>query len=88
LRLADPSRSRADVVGIRPEHVRLCGDVNAVRGRIIARTYLGQNQQVTLRVTDGTDLTILLPPDTPLSAAHELTVSLPPERLHVIAGVG
>jgi ABC-type sugar transport system ATPase subunit len=88
LRLADPSRSRADVVGIRPEHVRLCGDVNAVRGRIIARTYLGQNQQVTLRITDGTDLTILLPPDAPLSAAHELTVSLPPERLHVIAGVG
>ena len=89
LRLTDATRTAPHcIVGIRPEHIRLCGDVNAVRGRIVARTYLGQNQQVTLRTAGGTDLTILLPPDAPLSAADELTVSLPPERLHMIAGAG
>jgi hypothetical protein len=62
--------------------------VNAVCGRIIARTYLGQNQQVTLRCAAGMELTLLLPPDVPLSATDELTISLPPERLRVIAGAG
>jgi putative spermidine/putrescine transport system ATP-binding protein len=86
LRLADTTLSEtACIIGIRPEHVRICSGVNAVCGRIIARTYLGQNQQVTLRCAAGTELTMLLPPDVPLAAADELTVSLPPERLRVIA---
>ena len=86
LRLADLAHSGSrSIVGIRPEHIRLCSDVNAVSGRIVARTYLGQNQQVTLRTNGGTDLIILLPPDAPLSPADDLTVSLPPERLRVIA---
>ena len=76
------------IIGIRPEHVRICSGVNAVCGRIIARTYLGQNQQVTLRCAAGMELTLLLPPDVPLSATDELTISLPPERLRVIAGAG
>jgi putative spermidine/putrescine transport system ATP-binding protein len=86
LRLADTTLSEtACIIGIRPEHVRICSGVNAVCGRIIGRTYLGQNQQVTLRCAAGTELTMLLPPDVPLAAADELTVSLPPERLRVIA---
>ncbi len=89
LRLAEDARSGARcVVGIRAEHIRLCGGINAVRGRVTGRTYLGLNQQVTLRSPAGIDLTVLLPADAPVSVTDELIVSLPPERLRVIADAG
>jgi ABC-type sugar transport system ATPase subunit len=85
LRLADTDISGGrHVVGIRPEHIRLCGGINAVSGRVTARTYLGLNQQITLRSSAGIDLTVLLPADAPISVRDELTVTLPPEHLRLI----
>jgi len=73
------------VVGIRPEHIALGAGENRVIGRITARIYLGQQQRVTLR-TSGTetDLTVLAPAELPLLVGQEITLSLPPERLHTI----
>jgi len=87
LRLTNGIGNAADViVGIRPEHIALGAGENAVTGRIIARTYLGQHQRVTLRSGRAEiDLNALVPAELPVAVGQEMTVSLPPERLHVIA---
>ncbi len=86
LRLANGVGNVAEaIVGIRPEHIALGVSENAVTGRIIARTYLGQHQRVMLRTgAEETDLTILVPAELPVVIGHDLIVSLPPERLHII----
>jgi ABC-type sugar transport system ATPase subunit len=86
LQIAHTDRPGAQsVIGIRPEHIRLCGGTNAVTGRVTALTSLGLHQQATLQTRAGVDLTLLLPTDPPRSVADDITVSLPPERLRLIA---
>jgi len=86
LRLAHGAGDRSEaVVGIRPEHIALSAGENRVIGRITARTYLGQQQRVTLRTSaTETDLTVLAPAELPLIVGQEIILSLPPERLHII----
>ncbi len=86
LRLADRVRDAAAVtVGIRPEHIALCDGENGVAGRVTKRTYLGQQQRVTLRTGHGdTELTLLTPAEMPVSSGQEITVSLPAERLRIV----
>jgi len=86
LRLAHGAGNCSEaVVGIRPEHIALGAGENRVVGRITTRTYLGQQQRVTLRASImGTDLTILAPAELLLIVGQEISLSLPPERLHTI----
>lgn len=86
LRLAHGAGDRSEaVVGIRPEHIALGAGENRVIGRITARTYLGQQQRVTLRTSaTETDLTVLAPAELLLIVGQEIILSLPPERLHTI----
>ncbi|MGI8689815.1 MAG: TOBE domain-containing protein, partial [Thermomicrobiales bacterium] len=87
LRLVNGAGNASEaVVGIRPEHIALGAGENRVIGRITARMYLGQQQRVTLRASvTETDLTVLAPAELPLIVGQELILSLPPERLHIIA---
>jgi hypothetical protein len=49
-------------------------------------TYLGQQQRVTLRTSqDDTEITLLTPAEMPIVSGQELTVSLPAERLRIVA---
>jgi ABC-type Fe3+/spermidine/putrescine transport system ATPase subunit len=87
LRLTETVRNAAGIViGIRPEHIVLsCGE-NSITGRVTGRTYLGQHQRVTLRASRGDrEITLLAPADMAIISGQELTVSLPAERLRVIA---
>ncbi len=86
LRLADAVRDGSDMmIGIRPEHIAMHAGENAVTGRVTSRTYLGQHQRVTLRISDGdTEVTVLVPAEIPIANGQEMTVSLPAERLRVI----
>ncbi len=78
----------AFLVGIRPEHVRMDGDAtgpNTVRGWVMARTYLGQQQQIVLHCgPENTPLVALAPAHLPVAVGDMLPVSLPPERLHLL----
>jgi putative spermidine/putrescine transport system ATP-binding protein len=87
LRLAEHAQGRsAAMIGIRPEHIALCAGENGVTGRVTGNTYLGQHQRVTLRTIPGdTELTLLSPADMPITGGQELTVSLPAERLRLVA---
>lgn len=88
LRLADAVCDRSDsMIGIRPEHIAICAGENAVTGRVTSRTYLGQHQRVTLYISHSdTEVTMLAPAEMPIASGQEITVSLPAERLRVIAG--
>ncbi len=74
------------VVGIRPEHIALCPGENAVTGRVAGCTYLGQQQRLTLRTVGSEyEITVLAPAEMPVMRGQEITVSLPAERLQIIA---
>ncbi|MCA1666599.1 MAG: ABC transporter ATP-binding protein [Thermomicrobia bacterium] len=80
------SDAAAVIIGIRPEHVSVGAGENAVTARVTGRTYLGQQQRVTLRTTCGdAEITMLVPADMELIAGEEITVSLPAERLRIIS---
>ena len=86
LRLANAVRDGSDgMIGIRPEHIAMRADENGVTGLVTSRTYLGQQQRVTLRISHGdTEITMLAPAEMPIASGQEITVSLPAERLWVI----
>jgi multiple sugar transport system ATP-binding protein len=73
------------VLGIRPEHVRLAlpEDSSVVQGKVILVENLGMSDLISVRVRGAENLTLrtLLPPDQSWSQA-EITLALPPERIH------
>jgi ABC-type Fe3+/spermidine/putrescine transport system ATPase subunit len=87
LRFADRVRDASSViVGIRPEHIAMRAGENSVTGRVTGRTYLGQHQRVTLRTSHSdTEITVLAPAEMPLTSGQEITISLPAERLRIVA---
>jgi len=77
-------------VGIRPEHLALPAlATNRVTGRVTESTYRGLHRQVTLacagRGGDVYPLTLLAPSGYTLAVGEMLTVSLPPDRLHLLS---
>ncbi|MHB8646602.1 MAG: ABC transporter ATP-binding protein [Thermomicrobiales bacterium] len=90
LLLSDALRNVSNgVIGIRPEHLVIGGSENCVVGRVTSRTYLGQQQRVTLRTTRGeTEITVLAPAEMPIASGQEITISMPAERLRIIASGG
>ncbi|MCA1725720.1 MAG: TOBE domain-containing protein, partial [Thermomicrobia bacterium] len=87
LRLGDAVCDGSDMmIGIRPEHIAMHAGENAVTGRVTSRTYLGQHQRVTLRISESdTEVTVLAPAEMPIASGQEITISLPAKRLRVIA---
>ena len=78
---------------IRPENVKISlpheadeGDTNCVAGCIVSRTYLGEIVEYDVRVSDGKEAIVRVPPERSLKPGDNVKLHLPPEKTVALAG--
>jgi thiamine transport system ATP-binding protein len=69
---------------LRPDAARLTGEVNAVRGLVVARSFRGAQVRLTLQTEDGATLAFDFPAQVLPAVGDRIRLSLDPERLTLL----